>query len=71
MVTLHTLSALFWDFGFLVHVNSWQYALVGSMCFSFYTARPLIYVAAGYNEITLRHAENESFHQVDIFDVYM
>ncbi|KAB2076998.1 hypothetical protein ERO13_A06G067900v2 [Gossypium hirsutum] len=71
MVTLYTLSALFRDLGFLVHVNSLQYALVGSMCVSFYISRPLIHVAAGNNEITLRHAENESFHQVDIFDVYI
>lgn len=64
-----------WDLRFLVPVNSWQYSLVcpiEEICLfvpppnaSVSTmARPLIYVAAGCNEVSLWNAENGSCHQV-------
>lgn len=64
-----------WDLRFLIPVNSWQYSLVcpiEKMCpfvpppsTSLYTtARPLVYVAAGCNEVSLWNAENGSCHQV-------
>ncbi|GAV84346.1 Pkinase domain-containing protein/WD40 domain-containing protein/HEAT domain-containing protein [Cephalotus follicularis] len=64
-----------WDLRFLIPVNSWQYSLVcpiESMCLfvppssaSLSTsARPLVYVAAGCNEVGLWNAENGSCHQV-------
>ncbi|RVW38296.1 Serine/threonine-protein kinase VPS15 [Vitis vinifera] len=63
-----------WDLRFLVPVNSWQYSLVcpiEEICLfvpppnaSVSTmARPLIYVAAGCNEVSLWNAENGSCHQ--------
>ncbi|KAA8523187.1 hypothetical protein F0562_009610 [Nyssa sinensis] len=64
-----------WDLRFLVPVNSWQYSLVCpiekiclfipplSNCLSTST-RPLVYVAAGCNEVSLWNAENGSCHQV-------
>ncbi|CAI9100458.1 OLC1v1037568C1 [Oldenlandia corymbosa var. corymbosa] len=64
-----------WDFRFCIPVNSWQYSLacpIENMClflpppntsFSVST-RPLIYVAAGCNEISLWNAEDGSCHQV-------
>ncbi|XP_059431883.1 serine/threonine-protein kinase VPS15 isoform X2 [Corylus avellana] len=64
-----------WDLRFLVPVNSWHYSLpcpIEKMC-PFIppsnaslptTARPLIYVAAGCNEVSLWNAENGSCHQV-------
>lgn len=64
-----------WDLRFLVPVNSWQFSLpcpIEKMC-PFVppsnasvstTARPLIYVAAGCNEVSLWNAENGSCHQV-------
>ncbi|XP_022754954.1 phosphoinositide 3-kinase regulatory subunit 4 isoform X2 [Durio zibethinus] len=64
-----------WDLRFLIPVNSWQYSLVcpvEKMCLFVppssvsvsTTARPLIYVAAGCNEVSLWNAENGSCHQV-------
>ncbi|XP_017983460.1 PREDICTED: probable serine/threonine-protein kinase vps15 [Theobroma cacao] len=64
-----------WDLRFLIPVNSWQYSLVcpvEKMCLFVppssvsvsTTARPLIYVAAGSNEVSLWNAENGSCHQV-------
>lgn len=64
-----------WDLRFLVPVNSWQYSQVcpiEKMCLFVpppnaavsTTARPLIYVAAGCNEVSLWNAENGSCHQV-------
>lgn len=64
-----------WDLRFLVPVNSWQYSLVcpvEKMCLcvpsqiapASVTARPLVYVAAGCNEVSLWNAENGSCHQV-------
>lgn len=64
-----------WDLRFLIPVNSWQYSLVcpvEKMCLFVppssvsvsSTARPLIYVAAGSNEVSLWNAENGSCHQV-------
>ncbi|GLU09948.1 hypothetical protein SLE2022_267830 [Rubroshorea leprosula] len=64
-----------WDLRFLVPVNSWQYSVacpVEKMCLFLppsnvsvsSTARPLIYVAAGCNEVSLWNAENGSCHQV-------
>ncbi|CAN1240841.1 Serine/threonine-protein kinase VPS15 [Linum perenne] len=64
-----------WDLRFLVPVNSWRYS---SACpvekMSLFippsnvsvssTARPLVYVAAGCNEVSLWNAENGSCHQV-------
>ncbi|EEF48162.1 ATP binding protein, putative [Ricinus communis] len=64
-----------WDLRFLIPVNSWQYSLVcpiEKMCLFVppsnvavsSAARPLIYVAAGCNEVSLWNAENGSCHQV-------
>ncbi|CAL1414274.1 unnamed protein product [Linum trigynum] len=64
-----------WDLRFLVPVNSWHYSLacpVEKMSLFMpppnvsvsSTARPLIYVAAGCNEVSLWNAENGSCHQV-------
>ncbi|XP_058067643.1 serine/threonine-protein kinase VPS15 isoform X2 [Magnolia sinica] len=64
-----------WDLRFLVPVNSWQYSRVcpvEKMCLliphssapASATARPLVYVAAGCNEVSLWNAENGSCHQV-------
>lgn len=64
-----------WDLRFLIPVNSWQYSLpcpIEKMCLfvpppnssASITARPLIYVAAGCNEVSLWNAENGSCHQV-------
>ncbi|KAI3932096.1 hypothetical protein MKW92_032179 [Papaver armeniacum] len=64
-----------WDLRFLVPVNSWQYSRVcpiENMCLLIpqpntsmsATARPLVYVAAGCNEVSLWNAENGSCHQV-------
>ncbi|KAF8388874.1 hypothetical protein HHK36_025555 [Tetracentron sinense] len=64
-----------WDLRFLVPVNSWQYSIVcpiEKMCLLIpppnaslsAIARPLIYVAAGCNEVSLWNAENGSCHQV-------
>ncbi|KAK9266612.1 hypothetical protein L1049_003563 [Liquidambar formosana] len=64
-----------WDLRFLIPANSWQYSLVcpiEKMCLfvppptaSVSTmARPLVYVAAGCNEVSLWNAENGSCHQV-------
>ncbi|XP_059638259.1 serine/threonine-protein kinase VPS15 [Cornus florida] len=64
-----------WDLRFLVPVNSWQYSAVcpiEKMCLFVppqnnsvsTTARPLVYVAAGCNEVSLWNAENGSCHQV-------
>ncbi|KAG9157708.1 hypothetical protein Leryth_021228 [Lithospermum erythrorhizon] len=64
-----------WDLRFLIPVNSWQYSItcpIEKMClfipsssttFSA-TTRPLVYVAAGFNEVSLWNAENGSCHQV-------
>ncbi|KAL5987755.1 Serine/threonine-protein kinase [Asimina triloba] len=64
-----------WDLRFLLPVNSWQYAWVcpvEKMCLlvphsstpASATSRPLVYVAAGCNEVSLWNAENGSCHQV-------
>ncbi|KAM1229743.1 hypothetical protein FF1_039986 [Malus domestica] len=64
-----------WDMRFLIPVNSWQYSSVcpiEKMCLFLpppnasvsAAARPLIYVAAGCNEVSLWNAENGSCHQV-------
>lgn len=64
-----------WDLRFLVPVNSWQYSVVcpvEKMCLFVphpnvsvsNTARPLLYVAAGCNEVSLWNAETGSCHQV-------
>ncbi|XP_029130758.1 serine/threonine-protein kinase VPS15 isoform X2 [Cajanus cajan] len=64
-----------WDLRFLVPVNSWQYSLacpIEKMCLflspsnaSLSSAdRPLVYVAAGCNEVSLWNAENAICHQV-------
>ncbi|KAK1270728.1 Shaggy-related protein kinase kappa [Acorus gramineus] len=64
-----------WDMRFLIPVNSWQYSMVcpiEKMCLLTppsntavsCTARPLVYVAAGCNEVSLWNAENGSCHQV-------
>ncbi|KAK7272737.1 hypothetical protein RJT34_29543 [Clitoria ternatea] len=64
-----------WDLRFLVPVNSWQYSLacpIEKMCLFLppsnasvsSAARPLVYVAAGCNEVSLWNAENASCHQV-------
>lgn len=66
-----------WDLRFCIPVNSWQYSLpcpIEKMCLfvppphtSFSAAtRPLIYVAAGCNEVSLWNAENGSCHQVNL-----
>ncbi|XP_072977494.1 serine/threonine-protein kinase VPS15 isoform X1 [Typha angustifolia] len=63
-----------WDLRFLLPVNSWQYSMVcpvEKMCLlippsnsTSFISRPLVYVAAGYNEVSLWNAENGSCHQV-------
>ncbi|KAM7259635.1 hypothetical protein ACFE04_015376 [Oxalis oulophora] len=64
-----------WDQRFLIPVNSWQYSLVcpiEKMCLFLppansslsNAARPMIYVAAGCNEVALWNAENGSCYQV-------
>ncbi|XP_021894882.1 probable serine/threonine-protein kinase vps15 [Carica papaya] len=64
-----------WDMRFLVPVKSWQYSIVcpiEKMCLFVPSlngtistvARPLIFVAAGCNEVSLWNAENGSCHQV-------
>ncbi|KAF8400928.1 hypothetical protein HHK36_014231 [Tetracentron sinense] len=64
-----------WDLRFLVPVNSWQYSVecpIEKMCLLIppsnaslsHTARPLVYIAAGCNEVSLWNAENGSCHQV-------
>ncbi|GMH03346.1 hypothetical protein Nepgr_005185 [Nepenthes gracilis] len=63
-----------WDLRFLIPVNLWKYPRpcpIEKMClfvppnaaFSA-RARPLVYVAAGCNEVSLWNAENGSCHQV-------
>jgi phosphoinositide-3-kinase, regulatory subunit 4 len=64
-----------WDLRFLVPVNSWNHSAVcpvEKMCLfvpqtnlvTFSGGRPLVYVAAGLNEVSLWNAENGSCHQV-------
>ncbi|RZR89936.1 hypothetical protein BHM03_00017747 [Ensete ventricosum] len=63
-----------WDLRFLLPVNSWQYPTicpVEKLCLLIPAAnplstvtRPLVYVAAGHNEVSLWNAENGSCHQV-------
>lgn len=64
-----------WDLRFLVPVNSWNYSAVcpvEKMCLfvpqtnsvTLSGGRPLVYVAAGLNEVSLWNAENGSCHQV-------
>ncbi|KAK9073744.1 hypothetical protein SSX86_006338 [Deinandra increscens subsp. villosa] len=64
-----------WDLRFGIPVNSWQYSVacpIADMCLfvpsqnsSLSSAvRPLVYVAAGCNEVSLWNAENGSCHQV-------
>ncbi|KHN40371.1 Phosphoinositide 3-kinase regulatory subunit 4 [Glycine soja] len=64
-----------WDLRFLIPVNSWQYSLAcpiekmrlflpPSNASVSSAARPLVYVAAGCNEVSLWNAENASCHQV-------
>ncbi|KAK6941446.1 WD40 repeat [Dillenia turbinata] len=63
-----------WDLRFLIPVNTWQYSIVcpiEKMCTfippsnsSVSARRPLIYVAAGCNEVSLWNPENGSCHQV-------
>lgn len=64
-----------WDMRFLLPVNSWRYSKicpVEKICSFvpttnstvFAMGRPLIYVAAGCNEVSLWNAENGSCHQV-------
>ncbi|KAJ4836467.1 Serine/threonine-protein kinase [Turnera subulata] len=63
-----------WDLRFLIPVNSWQYSVVcpvEKMCLfipppnsTVSSARPLVYVAAGCNEVSLWDAETGSCHQV-------
>ncbi|KAM5546499.1 hypothetical protein ABKV19_002433 [Rosa sericea] len=64
-----------WDMRFLIPVNSWQYSAVcpiEKMCLFLpppnasvsAAARPLVYVAAGCNEVSLWNAENGTCHQV-------
>ncbi|KAK8968618.1 Serine/threonine-protein kinase SAPK4 [Platanthera guangdongensis] len=63
-----------WDLRFLLPVNSWQYSTVcpvKRMCVLIPSSnsvlameRPLIYVSAGYNEVSLWNAETGSCHQV-------
>ncbi|XP_021741395.1 probable serine/threonine-protein kinase vps15 [Chenopodium quinoa] len=64
-----------WDLRFRIPVNSWEYSRpcpIENMClyvplphtpFSS-MGRPLVYVAAGYNEVSLWNAETGSCHQV-------
>ncbi|PRQ56059.1 putative transferase, protein kinase CMGC-Pl-Tthe family [Rosa chinensis] len=64
-----------WDMRFLIPVNTWQYSAVcpiEKMCLFLpppnasvsAAARPLVYVAAGCNEVSLWNAENGTCHQV-------
>lgn len=64
-----------WDLRFLIPVNTWQYSLVcpiekiclfvpPSNATASAAVRPLVYVAAGCNEVSLWNAENGSCHQV-------
>ncbi|MFS7916753.1 putative protein kinase CMGC-Pl-Tthe family transcription factor WD40-like family [Helianthus anomalus] len=65
-----------WDLRFGIPVNSWQYSVacpIADMCLFVppnqssslsSTVRPLVYVAAGCNEVSLWNAENGSCHQV-------
>ncbi|XP_020220327.1 serine/threonine-protein kinase VPS15 [Cajanus cajan] len=64
-----------WDLRFLIPVNSWKSSLacpIEKMCLFLppsnasvsSAARPLVYVAAGCNEVSLWNAENGSCHQV-------
>lgn len=64
-----------WDLRFLIPVNSWQYSLacpIEKICLFLpppnaslsSVVRPLVYVAAGSNEVSLWNAENGSCHQV-------
>lgn len=64
-----------WDLRFCIPVNSWQYSdacPISDMCLFVpsqstslsTTVRPLVYVAAGCNEVSLWNAENGSCHQV-------
>ncbi|KAL0345169.1 UNVERIFIED_CONTAM: Serine/threonine-protein kinase VPS15 [Sesamum radiatum] len=64
-----------WDLRFCIPVNSWQYSLscpIEKMCLFVppsgtplsVATRPLVYVAAGCNEVSLWNAENGSCHQV-------
>ncbi|XP_038879690.1 serine/threonine-protein kinase VPS15 [Benincasa hispida] len=64
-----------WDLRFLVPVNSWKYSVlcpIERMCLFVHppntsvatAARPLIYVSAGCNEVSLWNAENWSCHQI-------
>lgn len=64
-----------WDMRFLLPVNSWQYSPecpVEDMCLFIpptnsatpASGKPLVYVAAGCNEVSLWNAENGSCHQV-------
>uniref|UniRef100_A0A2P2JZ25 non-specific serine/threonine protein kinase n=1 Tax=Rhizophora mucronata TaxID=61149 RepID=A0A2P2JZ25_RHIMU len=66
-----------WDLRFLIPVNSWQYSRtcpVEKMCLFVpptnfaisNNARPLVYIAAGHNEVSLWNAENGSCHQVSL-----
>lgn len=70
-----------WDLRFLVPVNSWQYSVlcpIERMCLFVHppntsvatAARPLIYVSAGCNEVSLWNAENWSCHQVHGYFFY-
>ncbi|GFP86748.1 serine/threonine-protein kinase ppk19 [Phtheirospermum japonicum] len=63
-----------WDLRFCIPVNSWKYSLecpIEKMCLFVPPAgtplsvatRPLVYVAAGGNEVSLWNAENGSCHQ--------
>lgn len=67
-----------WDLRFHVPVNSWQYPImcpIEKMCLCFLPpsvsmstiVRPLIYVAAGCNEVSLWNAEGGSCQQVCCF----
>lgn len=64
-----------WDLRFLIPVNTWQFPVatpVEKMCLFIPHAvgptssplRPLVYVAAGCNELSLWNAENGSCYQV-------
>lgn len=64
-----------WDLRFCIPVNTWQYSLpcpIEKMCLFVppsgtplsVATRPLVYVAAGCNEVSLWNAENGSCHQI-------
>ena len=70
-----------WDLRFLVPVSSWKYSVlcpIERMCLFVHppntsvatAARPLIYVSAGCNEVSLWNAENWSCHQVHVCFFY-